>query len=160
MVRAQLIQKLKHFNSDKFIAVGNGFILSEHNKVELFTLTSSKWQIKKEYSINNLKDISWYSILAAEKKFIIFGGFSYKFGTQSTIARFDPVKNSWEVLGNLKEKRHGHSVIKVDNEFIVVGGVSMKRTESCKLDGQSMVCTTRQPKTWKFAHYPELMLMP
>ena len=64
--------------------------------------------------------------------------------------------------------RAGHGVIQVDNEFIVVGGLRglLRRitedvpTESCKLNGQSMTCTTRQPKLSNFALYPELMLVP
>ena len=41
-------------------------------------------------------------------------------------------------------------MIQVDNEFIVVGGGRSRGknipTESCKLNGQSMTCTTREPK--------------
>ena len=81
---------------------------------------------------------------------------------QSTIARFDPIENSWTKLGNLKVARRGHGVIQVDNEFIVVGGRRHGKedepTESCKLNGQSMKCTTREPQLWKFKFYPELML--
>ena len=83
---------------------------------------------------------------------------------QSTIARFDPIKNKWTKLGHLKVARDGHSVIQVDNEFIVVGGqqASYKgnyiSTESCKLNGQSMVCTKREPELSQFA-YPHLIFM-
>ena len=84
---------------------------------------------------------------------------------QSTIARFDPVENSWKKLGNLKVARDGHSVIQVDNEFIVVGGLDIVQgnqepTESCKLNGLSMACTIREPQLSKFTLYPELMLIP
>ena len=81
-----------------------------------------------------------------------------------TIARFDPIKNKWTKLGHLKVARDGHSVIQVDNEFIVVGGqqASYKgnyiSTESCKLNGQSMVCTKREPELSQFA-YPHLIFM-
>ena len=62
--------------------------------------------------------------------------------------------------------RERHGVIQVDNEFIVVGGckdgycTDSVPTESCKLIGQSMTCTTREPQLSKFALYPELMLFP
>ena len=83
---------------------------------------------------------------------------------QSTIARFDPIWNSWTKLGNLKVARHGHGGIQVDNEFFVVGGkdgfVGGELTESCKLNGQSMICTTREPLLSSFSFYPELMLIP
>ena len=83
---------------------------------------------------------------------------------QTKIARFDPVENSWTKLGNLKVARYGHGVIQVDNEFIVVGGhldgAEEEPTESCKLNGKSMTCTTREPHLSKFSDFPELMLAP
>ena len=86
---------------------------------------------------------------------------NYSGGYQSTIARFDPIKNSWTKLGDLKEGRSGLGVIQVDNEFIVVGGLRYGPvpTESCKLNGQSITCTTREPQLSEFTYYPELMLM-
>ena len=82
----------------------------------------------------------------------------------STIARFDPIENSWTKLGNLKVPRRGHGVIQVDNEFVVLGGIRYghkdEPTESCKLNGQSITCSTREPKLYNFAYYPELMLIP
>ena len=85
-------------------------------------------------------------------------------GYQSTIARFDPIKDSWTRLGNLNVARRGHGVIQVDNEFVVVGGIRYgnkdEPTESCKLNGQSMTCTNRGPQLSKFTTYPELMLIP
>ena len=72
MVRTQFIEKLKHHTLDTLIAVGDA---GGHSHVELFLLSSSKWQIKKDYPYS--KDIFGYSILAVERKFIIFGGKSY-----------------------------------------------------------------------------------
>ena len=70
MVRTQLIEKSKQDTLDKIIAVGEYYY---NTHVELFSLSGSKWQIKKGYEYS--KDISYYAILAFEKKFIIFGGF-------------------------------------------------------------------------------------
>ena len=85
------------------------------------------------------------------------------------------MKNSWTKIGNLLAARLGHGVIQVDNEFIVVGGVRNHKgkyidgeykyvgglpTESCVLNQQSMTCTTREPRLFKFSYYPELMLIP
>ena len=84
-----------------------------------------------------------------------------------TIARFDPIQNSWTKLGSLDVGRSGHGVIQVDNEFIVVGGRASGLTnhnnvptELCKLTGQSMTCTSREPELSMFTKYPELMLLP
>ena len=58
---------------DVFIAVGNHEpVFFDNNMVELFSLTSLKWQNKKAYPF--AKDIHGYSILAVEKRFILFGG--------------------------------------------------------------------------------------
>ena len=93
----------------------------------------------------------------------MFGGFGKtKTGNyyKSKIVRFDPIKNSWTTLGYLKVARAGLGVIKVDNEFIVVGGGQVRKTETCKLNEQSMmICTKREPPLVKFEHYPELMLI-
>ena len=94
----------------------------------------------------------------------------------STIARFDPVQNSWTILANLQVARRGHGVIQVDNEFIVVGGTRngyLVPTESCKfsdsyysssysraLMGDPMACITREPQLSDSDFYPELMLIP
>ena len=78
----------------------------------------------------------------------------------STIARFDPIQDSWTVLTYLKRPRFGHGVIQVDNEFIVVGGRGKSvLTESCKLNGKLMTCTTREPEIDSFTEYAELMLI-
>ena len=80
----------------------------------------------------------------------------------TTIARFDPIQNNWTVLGNLNVARNSHGVIQVDNQFIVVGGSrgsGDEPTESCKLSGQSMTCTSRDPQLSNFRNYPELMLI-
>ena len=73
MVRTKFIEKLKHHTLDTLIAVGDR---NGHTHVELFSLSSSKWQNKKDYPYS--EDICFYSILAVERKFIIFGGWSKK----------------------------------------------------------------------------------
>ena len=52
------------------MAIGGG----NSKIVELFTMSLAKWQIKKDYPFS--EDIYKYSILALEKTFIIFGGYS------------------------------------------------------------------------------------
>ena len=88
----------------------------------------------------------------------------YKSTFQSDIARFDPDEDSWARIGYLHGTRAGHGVIQVGNEFIVVGGSRDEDedipTESCKLNGQSMICTTREPQLNHFSYYAELMLLP
>ena len=83
-------------------------------------------------------------------------------GHQSTVARFDPIQNTWTKLGDLKVARKGHDVIQVDNKFIVVGGNRESGdppTESCKLNGQLVTCDTREPTLSNFAYWPELLIV-
>ena len=86
---------------------------------------------------------------------------------QPTIARFDPIEDSWAKLGELKVARLAHDVIQVDNEFTVIGGIAGAGgspggvpTESCKLNNNSMTCFMREPKLFNFAFYPALILTP
>ena len=130
-----------------------------------------KWQNKKDYPYSEY--IYDYSILAFKKKFIIFGGnYIIRGSTTVTsksvsdiIAIFDPVLNVWTELAKLKRARLGHGVIQTDNEFIVVGGegeiwTSKKMpTESCKFNGQSLICTDRVPNLVEFQSFPELKLI-
>ena len=69
-----------------------------------------------------------------------------------TIARFDPAKNVWKNLGKLIKPRNRHSVVQLDNNFIIVGGKRYNNgdyvpTESCKFNKKSkMICTERKPE--------------
>ena len=72
-VRTQFIEQLKHHTLDTLIAVGS---YNGHSHLELFSLASSKWQIKEDYPYS--KNIYKYSILAVKRKFIMFGGWSDK----------------------------------------------------------------------------------
>ena len=67
------IEKFKNYTLDTIIAVGSG---GGHSHTELFTISHAKWQDKNDYPY--AQDIYGYSIMAVEKTFIIFGGYSYK----------------------------------------------------------------------------------
>ena len=73
MVRTQFIEKLKHDTLDTLIAIGH---FRTNSRVELFSLTTSKWQTKSDYPYS--EDITGFSILSLDKKIFTFGGFSYK----------------------------------------------------------------------------------
>ena len=69
MARTNFIENLKQQILDTLIAAG-GADKPDHSHVELFSLSSSKWQNKADYPSTRLRR---YSILAVEKKFILFG---------------------------------------------------------------------------------------
>ena len=150
MVRTPFTEKIKHQTLDTFIALG----AETHNKNELFTSTDSKWVTKKDYPY--AEAVYFFSILTFEQKFILFGGWNGKLtpGERlSRIARFDPAKNKWKPLGKLNKPRNRHSVVQLDNEFIIVGGKRYTNgnyvpTESCKFKNHKktkMRCTDRKP---------------
>ena len=88
MVRTNFIEESDHSILDKLIAVGN----ADHNHVELFKLSTLKWERKKEYMYvynetskfsqketeSMTERITKYSILAVEEKFVLFGGMGWK----------------------------------------------------------------------------------
>ena len=93
MVRTRFTEKSKLYNLDTLIAVGMYFPSGGHSHTELFTLSSSKWKNKKSYPHY---DIHSYSILAFEKKFILFGGWSDK---RKALTKF--VNKGIKIHGNI-----------------------------------------------------------
>ena len=88
--------------------------------------------------------------------FILFGGL-YEDSTSSTgyratsvIAKFNPDSNTWSKLGNLKNKRHEFGMIQIGDEYLIVGGSYDKKTETCRLENNEMICTEREPTMTDF----------
>ena len=72
MVITKFFKTINNDTLDILLAVGSGTPSLDHNKVELFTLSTLKWQLKTSYPYQ--KVTYSFSILAIEKKFILFGG--------------------------------------------------------------------------------------
>ena len=81
--------------------------------------------------------------------FIVFGGDSTDSSKTSVIAKYDPAWNKWSKLGDLNNGRYGHGVIRLGDEFLVVGGAEFldyeKNTEACRLERDKMICSEREP---------------
>ena len=86
-------EKFKHFILDTLIAIGGwGNDTVKNSRVELFTLSSLKWENKKDYPYNNNADYGYEkSILAVESKFIVFAGWTHPSGR--TVLTNKDVKN-------------------------------------------------------------------
>ena len=82
----KIIQYNLYYALDKFIAVGNAYW--PHSKVELFTLSSSNWEIKRDYLYYSKIGIAKYSIITVDKKFILFGGWDGLGGKGINKSRF------------------------------------------------------------------------
>ena len=91
------------------------------------------------------RSITDYAIQAVDNQFIIFGGVDHKLCSErrpvqhlvsncisSIIASYNPFENEWRNLGRLKTPRYRHSVALVNNQFIVIGGVSTTRSSSAE----------------------------
>ena len=107
-------------------------LVGYHNNAETYNISSLKWEQRPSYPFSN--HITAYAILPVEDEFIIFGGLDSSHGRDtngfwkpqsriSTIAGFNPFKNTWRHLGKLKSPRHGHSVIRLYGQFVIIGGL-------------------------------------
>ena len=85
--------------------------------------------------------------------FIVFGGMyaqSNEFYATSVIAKFNPDSNTWSKLGNLKYTRNEFGMIQIGDEYLIVGGQGDKKTETCRLENDEMICTEREPTMTDF----------
>ena len=106
------------------------------NKVEVYNVSRSSWMPGPEYPYSS--HITNYAIQPFANEFIIFGGMdilSCSAGSPdsgraftvnciiSTIASYNPFEKTWSYLGQMKTPRYGHSVVLLNNQFMVFGGV-------------------------------------
>ena len=132
-----------------------------HNKAELYHHSTSSWKPKASYPFH--ETIRAFEILAHSNSFIIFGGFygdkqsSTGFSATGMIAKFDPGSNKWTKLGKLQQERHAFAVIETNKNYLVMGGSRDKRTETCELKNETIVCTLREPTLNNLCYYPALM---
>ena len=65
--------------------------------------------------------------------FLFFGGMNQDLGSAiSDIHRLSSPDFIWKKVGELNLARHGHSVAKINDIFVVVGGTGYFETEGCK----------------------------
>ena len=108
--------------------------------------SSLKWETKKQYPYK-----TW--IYAARSlfyrdQFITFGGVP----SRNRIAAYNPKTDNWSTLGAMKTKRSYTSVIQIEDEFLIVGGLEMdesesnsRRSERCRFNGAELVCHFQSP---------------
>ena len=109
--------------------------------------------------------LSFYSIVAVQKSFYVFGGAYGKFSRKDlkTITEFNTITKQWEKRGDLKEARQAHRVVVHQSEFIVVGGNADLPTERCTLThdlvgGNSTIkCKRVDPVLNGYGRLPGLM---
>uniref|UniRef100_A0A671XGK8 Uncharacterized LOC115589527 n=2 Tax=Sparus aurata TaxID=8175 RepID=A0A671XGK8_SPAAU len=88
-----------------------------------------------------------HEVAVLEGQLYVFGGKKY-YGTSDTlnsVCRYDPVRNSWESLAEMQEKRCSFSVVVLDGKIYAIGG-------DCDLDyieGVERYCPIAN--SWSFA---------
>lgn len=77
------------------------------------------------------------------------------------IAKLNTELNQWSIAGRLNTARFGHGVIVTEDQFLVVGGASERRTERCYLidSNDEMTCHSQEPTLQEYRHWPELLLI-
>ena len=138
--------------------IGTNENVSANRITEIYDHSTSVWDTKAFYPFQtSLVD---YQILPLSGDFIIFGGFDEKVNIAiPIIAKFDPTKNVWNKLGNLRFSRHAFGAIEIQKQFLIMGGGDKKRTETCILTGESIKCKSREPTLNSFQLYPALMVV-
>ena len=98
----------------------------------------------------------------------MFGGDDHFVGITDLIVRLDSKWGpgdevvqpwTWTMVGRLKLARSGHSVIEVNGEFLVVGGLHDKKTERCTLVKGKVTCVAQEPMLYDYMMWPELFLV-
>ena len=136
----------------------------ENKRTELLS-RSNIWSTEQDCPIA-VTFVNYYSIVALKNSFYIFGGEvgPLIFTATNEIARFSTVTKQWKKLGMMNSYRYGHGVYVQRDEFVVLGGAdssfSPAGTERCKLNGDSINCTTVDPKLNMYIYYPETARVP
>ena len=122
---------------------------ADYRSTELMDTQTMKWTTKQEYPYEE-KIFAARSLFYSDQ-FIIFGG-ELGYSTVSRIAAYNPQTDNWSTLGFLKTKRTYTSVIQMEDEFLIIGGLEMdesesnsRRSERCRFDGAELVCHFQSP---------------
>ena len=122
-----------------------------HNHVEYYSSETAQWSTGVDYPY---EETIWsYEMVPHKDGFIVFGGMytgSDGFHATSVIAKFNPDSNTWSKLGNLMNTRHAFGMIQIGDEYLIVGGQGDKKTETCRLENDEMICNEREPTMTEF----------
>ena len=152
------------YDSDTTLAVGssdNSYrVASEtsHNYAEMYFHSTSSWKNQTSYEFH--ETIFGFQILAYSDFFILFGGGSDGYiRITDVIAKFNPNSNKWSKMGNLQTQRFGLGVIKINEKFLVMGGLGEFFSEECEIKNETIKCASREPIMRDFNFYPNMMIV-
>ena len=135
---------------------------------ELFYPTLNRWTRISDYPHAEIM-FCRQSTIYHDDSFYVFGGVDDGRDRDiSTIAQLNTLSYLWSIAGSLTEPRRAHGVIFDGVNFLVIGGLNYldkendhtRKTEKCRLTGDSISCVVQEPTLTYYAYYPELLLVP
>ena len=108
------------------------------------------------------REIYGYAAIFYGTSHYYFGGWSNQDTTElSYILALQEKTWTWSNLGLMKTTRHAHSVILVDQKFMLLGGGrgGIKNNEACILNNGEFSCTEFSSSLDHYVYYPILYLV-
>ena len=93
-----------------------------------------------------------------DNSFLMFGGHSGR--SLNGIAKFDMKDLSWSKIGHLYKARHAHSVIAVEDQFLILGGHGTNIAEKCRYWRGKLTCSPQEPTLAEYRYSVGLFLVP
>ena len=115
-----------------------------------------RWAIGDEPSA--MAKIYEYAVTFHAGNFYYFGGYGY-FGRLDSILRLNADSWTWSNVGKLNSARLGHSVILIENKFMVIGGSDNQPNEACVLNDGQFSCTEQPNSLTDYRITPILFLV-
>ena len=105
-----------------------------------------------------MAEISRYAVTFHAGNFYYFGGRDNN-GARDSILRLNASTWTWSNVGKLNSARLGHSVILVENKFMVIGGLGTQPNEACVLNDGQLSCTEQSTSLTNYVFTPLLFLV-
>ena len=95
-------------------------------------------------------------MISIKSSFLIFGGWT-SIETYASIARFDTTSETWSEVGTLNSGRNGHGVLRMGDDYLVIGGRGVQPTERCSVSNDfEVTCASMEPFLSEYDTYPGL----
>ena len=138
-----------------FLVVGQNYLFAmgslDHAKTEL--LNFSTWNWRKSLPYMNYAEIYSFAVFFYRHEFYVVGG-KTKSKVLSAVSTFNPIKENWRQIGNLKFSRSGHATEIIGDKLYVIGG-SVEAFEYCDLLN-GFGCSVLTNAMFKPKDYPKL----
>ena len=100
----------------------------EHAKTELLDFLTWKWKESLPYL--NYSEVYSFAVFFYQHDFYVVGGRT-KNEILSLVTKFNPMRETWTEIGNLKFPRCGHTINVIGDKLYIIGG--SENFEYCNL---------------------------